>query len=113
MEELNIEIREATTRYVNITCKNKATGANFDFTGYTVQTYLSFGSEERYVPTAIVGNLLSYKIPAEISRGSRSGIAETRIFKDDVSGDVYEVLRINVSVEKAKKPNITPAAINQ
>ena len=111
MEELNIEIREATTRYVNITCKNKATGANFDFTGYTVQTYLSFGSEEQYVPTAIVGDLLSYKIPAEISLGSRFGIAETRIFKDDSSGDVYEVLRINVKVCKAKKPDITPGVI--
>ena len=111
LEELNIEIREATTRYVNITCKNKATGANFDFTGYTVRTHLSFGQIEQYVPTAIVGNLLSYKIPAEVSLKVNSGVAETRIFKDDNSGDVYEVLRINVKVCKAKKPDLVPAEI--
>ena len=107
LEELNIEIREATTRYVNVTCKNKATGQAFDFSGYTVQTHLSFGKNKRYVNTAIVGNLLSYEIPADISLGVRSGIAETRIFKNE-DDDVFEVLRINVVVHKAYKPDIEP-----
>lgn len=105
ISEMSLEIREATTRYINITCKSKETGNNFDFTGYTVQTHLHFGSIKQYVNTAIVGSLVSYKIPASISLGTRSGIAETRIFKD---GDVYEVLRINVTVRKADKPDLAP-----
>ena len=102
---MELEIREATTRYINVTCKSKETGAAFDFTGYTVQTHLSFGDRAQYVNTVIVNNMVSYKIPAEISLGTKSGIAETRIFKD---GDVYEVLRINITVRKANKPDIVP-----
>lgn len=102
---MNLELREGTTRYINITCKSKETGGAFDFTGFTVQTYLSFGDTKQYVNTAIVDNLVSYKIPAEVSVGVKKGIAETRIFKD---GDVYEVLRLNVAVKKAEKPDLAP-----
>ena len=104
--EYDLVMREATTRYINITCKRKETGEPFDFTGFAVQTFLSFGQRRQYVPTAIVDNLVSYKIPAEISIGVRNAIAETRIFKN---GDVYEVLRINITVVKAEKPDIVPS----
>lgn len=103
MEEINISIREATTRWVNITCLDKATDTPFDFTGYDVQTWVKFGTTERYVQNTIAGNLVSYKIPAELSLGTQSGLAETRIFKD---GDVYEVLRVRISVHKAGKPDM-------
>ena len=103
--EENICIREATTRYINITCMSKETGEAFNFDGYTVQTHLAFGANKQYVPTAILGNIVSYKIPAAISVGSKNGTAETRIFKD---GDVYEILRINVTVQKAEKPDLEP-----
>ena len=102
--EYNTLIREGTTRYVSITCKNEE-GAPFDFEGFDVQTHLSFGANRRYVPTSIIDNIVSYKIPADISVSSNYGIAETRIFKN---GDVYEVLRINVTVEKANKPDLVP-----
>ena len=105
IKEMELEIREATTRYINITCKDQ-NNVDFDFEGYTVQTYLSFGINREYVPTVIAGNIVSYKIPAEISLKARNGVAETRIFKN---GDVYEVLRINVSVRKAEKPDLAPA----
>lgn len=105
LAEYNLEIREATTRYINITCIDKSTGQDFDFTGYTVQTWLSFGWRKQYVPTVVVDNLVSYKIPAEISLSAKQGIAETRIFKN---GDVYEILRINVTVYKANKPDVEP-----
>lgn len=97
-----IEIREATTRYVNIPCKNRDTGEPFDFTGYDVQTWVAFGSIGQYVPTTVIDSLVSYKIPAKLSRGARSGVAETRIFKD---GDVFEVLQVSIIVYKAKKPD--------
>ena len=103
--ETSICIREATTRYINITCKSNETHQAFDFDGYTVQTYLSFGPNKRYVNTAIINNIVSYKIPADISVGVRNGIAETRIFKN---GDVFEVLRINVAVQDAEKPDLVP-----
>lgn len=103
--ERAIEIREATTRYINITCKNRETGEPFDFTGFTVQTHLAFCGKRQYTQTIIMENILSYKIPAEISLGARRGIAETRIFKN---GDVFEVLRLNVSVRKAEQPDIEP-----
>lgn len=105
ISEMDIEIREATTRYINITCKSKETGQDFDFTDYTVQTHLHFGEINQYVNTAIVGNLISYKIPASVSLGTRNGIAETRIFKNE---DVYEVLRINVAVREADQPDLAP-----
>lgn len=103
--EMDIALREGTTRYIQITCKSKETGGDFEFDGYTVQTHLSFGSRKRYVMSAIIGNIVSYKIPADISLGVHAGVAETRIFKN---GDVFEVLRINVSVVKADKPDIVP-----
>lgn len=104
--EYSTTIREGTTRYVNITCRSKDTGQAFDFDGYDIQTHLSFGTARRYVQTVVVENLVSYKIPADISLKQRSGIAETRIFKN---GDVFEVLRINITVAKADKPDIVPA----
>lgn len=105
IKEMSLTIREATTRYINITCKSAETGQAFDFDGYTVQTFLSFRDNQQYVSTAIVDNLLSYKIPAEISVGARNGVAETRIFKNS---DVFEVLRINITVKKAEKPDTVP-----
>lgn len=105
LTEKNIEIREATTRYINITCKSQETGEDFDFEGFTVQTHLAFGTRKQYVDTTVISNIVSYKIPAAISLGAREGVAETRIFKD---GDVYEVLRINVAVRKAQKPDTVP-----
>ena len=105
ISEMSLDIREATTRYINITCKSKETGQNFDFTDYVVQTFLAFGMRKEYVNTAIGGNLLSYKIPADISLGTKNGVAETRIFKN---GDVYEILRINIAVHKAAKPDLVP-----
>lgn len=105
LAEMNLDLREATTRYVNITCKSRETGENFDLTDYVVQTHLSFGQHQQYVNTAKIGSMVSYKIPAEISLGARKGVAETRIFKD---GDVFEVLRINIEVYKADKPDIVP-----
>ena len=98
-------MREATTRYVNITCKSKETGENFDFAGYTVQTYLAFGTHRQYVDTTIINNMVNYCIPAEISLGVRHGVAETRIFKN---ADVFEILRININIYKAEKPDIIP-----
>lgn len=102
---MNLELREATTRYINITCRSRETGGAFDFTGFTVQTFLSFGDTKQYVSTAVVENIVSYKIPADVSVGVKKGIAETRIFKD---GDVFEVLRLNVVVKKAEKPDTVP-----
>lgn len=103
--EYSLEMREATTRYINITCKSKETGEPFDFDGFTVQTFLDFGNRRQYVQSTVIENMVSYKIPAEASLGARSGIAETRIFKN---GDVYEVLRINITVKKADKPDTEP-----
>lgn len=106
VSEMKLEIREATTRYINITCKSKETDDPFDFDGFTVQTVLSFNGTKQYVNTATIENIVSYKIPAEASLGATHGVAETRIFKD---GDVFEVLRININVKKAEKPDIEPA----
>lgn len=107
--EYSLEMREATTRYINITCKSRETGEAFDFAGFTVQTFLAFDTRRQhvsqYVQTAIVDSMVSYKIPAEISVGSTRGVAETRIFKN---GDVYEVLRLNITVRRAEKPDIVP-----
>lgn len=111
ISNMNLEIREATTRYINITCKSKETGEDFDFTDFIAQTYLDFNGKQEYVPTVIAGNIVSYKIPAEVSVGAKKGIAETRIFKDNHSFDlydVYEVLRIDIKVAKANKPDIAP-----
>lgn len=105
VKEMSISIREATTRYINISCKSAETGQDFDFSGYTVQTFLAFGSSGQYVENTIVESTVSYKIPAEISRGAKNGVAETRIFKD---GNVFEVLRILIDVKKATKPDIIP-----
>lgn len=106
LAEVELEIREGTTRYVNIACKSRETGENFDFTGYVVQTFLSFGPRKQYTNTAITGNLVGYEIPASISVGVKKGVCETRIFKD---GDVFEVLHINVKVYDAEKPDTAPS----
>lgn len=103
--EYKMTIREGTTRYVSITCRSKDTGQAFDFDGYEIRTHLSFGVDRRYVQTVVEDNLVSYKIPADISLRQKFGVAETRIFKN---GDVFEVLRINIAVAKADKPDIVP-----
>lgn len=105
LTEFNVEIREATTRYIQITCKDRSTGQAFDLTGYNVQTWVSFGANRAYVPNAVVENIINYKIPADMSLGARRGTAETRIFKN---GDVFEVLRANITVYKAEKPDLIP-----
>lgn len=105
LAEYSLEIREATTRYMQITCKDKLTGQNFDLTGYSVQTWISFGAEKAYVPTVVVGNMVSYEIPAGMSLNTRRGVAETRIFKDG-DDDVFEILRVNITVHKADKPDL-------
>lgn len=102
LAELSIEMREATTRYMNITCKDPVTGGAFDFSGYDVQTWVSFGVKQAYVANTIVENMVSYKIPAEMSKNEKHGIAETRIFRN---GDVFEVLRVNIAIYKAGKPD--------
>lgn len=99
----NIEIREGTTRYVNISCRDRSTGAAFDFTGYDVQTWVGFGGRSQYVPTAVDASVVRFKIPADLSVGAKNGTAETRIFKN---GDVFEVLQMSIIVYKAKKPDM-------
>ena len=108
--ETYINLREATTRYMNFTCTVDDTGAPFDFGGYIVQTWVEFGGVGQYIPTTIVENLLSYKIPAELSKGKKRGVAETRIFKD---GDVFEVMRVNITVFSADKPDTEPVSVNE
>ena len=71
--------------------------------GYDIQTWIAFGTNKRYVPTVVAGNLVSYEIPADMSLNTRRGVAETRIFKD---GGVFEVLRVNITVYKAEKPDL-------
>lgn len=105
LTEFAIELREATTRYVQITCKDRSTGQAFDLTGYDVQTWISFGANKAYVPNAVVSNVINYKIPAAMSLNAKRGVAETRIFKN---GDVFEVLRANITVYKAEKPDLIP-----
>lgn len=105
LTEFNVEIREATTRYIQITCKDRQTGQAFDLTGYDVQTWISFGAIKAYVPNAVVSNVINYKIPAAMSLNAKRGVAETRIF---LNGDVFEVLRANITVYKADKPDLTP-----
>ena len=106
IKEFAVDLREATTRYVQITCKDRVTGQPFDLTGYDVQTWVSFGATKAYVPNAVVENIINYKIPAAMSLGAKRGVAETRIFKN---GDVFEVLRANITVYKADKPDLVPA----
>lgn len=110
LDELSIEIREATTRYMQITCKDREAGQNFDLSGYDVQTWIRFGAKKKYVPTVVVDSLVSYEIPAEMSLNARNGIAETRIFKD---GDVFEVLRVNITVQKAERPDLEHHSANE
>lgn len=96
-------MREATTRYVDIPCKDRATGQPFDFSGFSVQTWVQFGSTSQYVPTAVDGSTVRYKIPATLSLGAKNGVAETRIFQSN--GDVFEVLQVRFTVFKAEKPD--------
>ncbi len=104
LAEHKIELREGTTRYVSIDCVNANTGADFDFTGYSAQTWISFGDAGKYIPVAVVDSTVSFKIPASDSIGKTQGVAETRIFKDN---DVFEVVRIRIDVRKAGKPDTT------
>lgn len=87
LTEFNVEIREATTRYIQITCKDRQTGQPFDLDGYDVRTWISFGANKAYVPNAIVSNVINYKIPASMSLNAKRGVAETRIFRN---GDVLK-----------------------
>lgn len=105
LAEHKIELREGTTRYVSIDCVNANTGADFDFTGYSAQTWISFGDAGKYIPVAVVESTVSFKIPASDSIGKTQGVAETRIFKDN--DDVFEVIRMVINVRKASKPDIT------
>lgn len=105
LTDFAIELREATTRYIQITCKDRQTGQAFDLAGYDVQTWVSFGANKDYVPNTVVSNVINYKIPAAMSLGAKRGVAETRIFKN---GDVFEVLRANIAVYKADKPDLIP-----
>lgn len=109
LTEYTLELREATTRYMQITCKDKETGQNFDLTGYSIQTWIAFGENKRYVPTVTVDSTISYEIPADMSLNTNYGVAETRIFK---GGDVFEVLRVNIKVHKANKPDLEYHAPN-
>ncbi len=103
MQERIIELVEGTTRYEQIACKDQD-GNDFDFAGYDVRTWLSFGSGI-YVPTTVIGNVLSYEVPASASVGVKTAYAETRIFKN---GKVFEVIRLKFNVVASKKPDLTP-----
>lgn len=106
MLEQTIELVEGTTRYEELTCKDQD-GNDFDFTGYDVRTWLSFGGG-MYVPTVVAGNIVSYEIPAAASVGCGKAKAETRIFKD---GKVYEILRLNIRIIPAEKPDLEPVEL--
>ena len=99
---VNIKMVEGTTRIVEVTCKDQS-GDPFDLSGYDIRTWISFN--DSYLPTVVVGNVVSYEIPASLSVGKRSGTAETRIFKD---GRVFEVIRAKFTVVDAKKPDLVP-----
>ena len=103
-----IRFREGTTRYVQITCKDQD-GADFDLDGYEAQTYLHMG-REMYLPTAKVGNMLSFKIPADVSVGQIFGRSETRIFKGD---DVASVIEIKYDIVPSPKPNTQPVEVEE
>lgn len=105
IEYINIAMVEGTTRFVEVTCKDQS-GDPFDLSGYEIRTWISF--DNSYLPTVVVENIVSYEIPASLSVGKRSGIAETRIFKD---GRVFEVIRVKIAVVDAKKPDIEPVEV--
>ena len=105
---MEISYREGTTRYVQINCKDQE-GQDFNFDGYEAQTYLRMG-KEMYLPTVKVGNVLSFKIPAEVSVGQLSGRSETRIFKGD---DVASVIEIKYDIVPSPKPNTHPAEVEE
>lgn len=107
MLDYSIDLVEGTTRYEELTCKDQD-GNDFDFSGYEIRTWLSFGGG-MYVPTVVAGNIVSYEIPAAASVGTTSAQAETRIFKD---GKVFEILRLRISVIKAKKPDLVPGEVS-
>lgn len=102
----SIKIREGTTRYMQITCKND-NDEPFDFSDFDVQSFARFGRTEVYLPTIVVENILSYEIPAYISVGAVNGVVETRIFKhgDD---DVFDVYEVKVSITPSVKPDLEP-----
>lgn len=101
-----IYYREGTTKYVNITCLDERTSDPFDFTGCTAWTWVRMGERELYVPTAIVGNVLSFKIPAELSVGCSSGFSVTRIQREGV--DVFSVAEIRYKLIPSEKPDVAP-----
>lgn len=105
----SIEFVEGTTRYVNLTCKRQEDGTPFDFTGYRVQTYVRLYGRpvdtELYPPCAIIGNMVSFKIPAADSVGKCGGIMETRIFRED---EVESVIIGKILIKKSPKPNVVP-----
>lgn len=43
-----------------------------------------------------------------MSLGAKRGVAETRIFQNG-GDDVFEVLRVNITVFKADRPDLAPA----
>lgn len=107
----NINFREGTTRYVKINCKDQA-GDPFDFTDYTVQTYLRLNGKckqalECYLPTAKIGSLLQFTIPAAASVGMDRGVTETRIFNNG-SDEVESVIVGEIDIHRSPKPNIVP-----
>lgn len=106
MLEKSIELVEGTTRFEEITCKDQD-GNDFNFDGYQIRTWMSFDGG-MYVPTAIVGNLVSFEIPASVSVGEKRANIETRIFKN---GKVYEIIRFKVNIVPSKKPDLVPAEL--
>lgn len=104
MSALKIDLIEGTTRYETINCKDQA-GNDFDFSNYEVRTWLSF-KNGMYVPTTIVGNTLNFEIPANASLKAKRARAETRIF--DGNGKVFEVIRFDITIIPAQKPDLAP-----
>ncbi len=106
---------EGTTRYVSITVVDEDNEA-FDFTGFTVQTIMKLTGQdaiakELLLPTAVVGNILRFTLPAEESVGMKSGVFETRYFKPDQSDVIEEVESViigRVTITKSPKPNVIP-----
>lgn len=106
-DQNNLKIVEGTTRLVEIPCKNQD-GEDFDFDGFTVQTYLTMRGKDssntcQYLDTVIEGHTVMFEIPDDATVGKQSGWYETRIFKD---GKTYSVIMGIISVTESKKPDI-------
>lgn len=99
-------IREGTTRYVQITCRDKDNaGRPFDFTDCRLQTYLEMGSTHSYLPTTVAGNIVCFTIPATASVGQSVGYSVTRAFRGE---DVVSIMEIEYEIVPSKKPDIAP-----